>query len=220
MRIINEPTPAAIAYVLDKKKGNGSGEKNVLIFDFGRGTFDVSLLSIEEVASEVTAIAGDTHLGAKDFDNRMVNHFVQEFKRKHKKDISESLRALRWLRTTYECGKCTLSILAPAPSDAVSGAAASDTVSPIEALPSTSSGPSSNPTSRIFSASSAATFSFLYGASLTLLKPWRCFRLQARLLTLAVFCPSFDSKPTRPVTNSPSPPVVLPEQIHSAIREP
>ncbi|KAG6471452.1 hypothetical protein ZIOFF_068894 [Zingiber officinale] len=108
----------------------------------------------------------------------------------------------------------------PRASDKVSGAAANDAISPIEASPSTSSGPSSNPTSRIFSASSAATFSFLYGASLTSLKSWRCFRLQARLLTLAVFCPSFGSKPTSPVTSIPSPPVVLPEQIHSASREP
>ena len=82
LRIINEPTAAAIAYGLDKK---GAGEKNVLIFDLGGGTFDVSLLTIEEGIFEVKATAGDTHLGGEDFDNRLVNHFVQEFKRKNKK---------------------------------------------------------------------------------------------------------------------------------------
>ncbi|KAF2318729.1 hypothetical protein GH714_010350 [Hevea brasiliensis] len=107
MRIINEPT-AAIAYGLDKKAGN-VGEKNVLIFDLGGGTFDVSLLTIEEGIFEVKATAGDTHLGGEDFDNRMVNHFVQEFKRKHKKDISGNPRALRRLRTACERAKRTLS---------------------------------------------------------------------------------------------------------------
>ncbi len=82
LRIINEPTAAAIAYGLDKKS---EGEKNVLIFDLGGGTFDVSLLTIEEGIFEVKATAGDTHLGGEDFDNRLVNHFVQEFKRKNKK---------------------------------------------------------------------------------------------------------------------------------------
>ena len=76
MRIINEPTAAAIAYGLDKKN-TSVGEKNVLIFDLGGGTFDVSLLTIEEGIFEVKATAGDTHLGGEDFDNRMVNHFVQ-----------------------------------------------------------------------------------------------------------------------------------------------
>ncbi|PPD88475.1 hypothetical protein GOBAR_AA31942 [Gossypium barbadense] len=108
MRIINEPTAAAIAYGLDKKAGS-SGEKNVLIFDLGGGTFDVSLLTIEEGIFEVKATAGDTHLGGEDFDNRMVNHFVQEFKRKNKKDISGNPRALRRLRTACERAKRTLS---------------------------------------------------------------------------------------------------------------
>ncbi|THU52807.1 hypothetical protein C4D60_Mb10t07830 [Musa balbisiana] len=108
MRIINEPTAAAIAYGLDKKAGS-SGEKNVLIFDLGGGTFDVSLLTIEEGIFEVKATAGDTHLGGEDFDNRMVNHFVQEFKRKHRKDISGNPRALRRLRTACERAKRTLS---------------------------------------------------------------------------------------------------------------
>ncbi|XP_028763343.1 heat shock 70 kDa protein-like [Neltuma alba] len=108
MRIINEPTAAAIAYGLDKKASR-SGEQNVLIFDLGGGTFDVSLLTIEEGIFEVKATAGDTHLGGEDFDNRLVNHFVQEFKRKHKKDISTNARALRRLRTACERAKRTLS---------------------------------------------------------------------------------------------------------------
>jgi len=109
-RIINEPTAAAIAYGLDKK----GAEKNVLIFDLGGGTFDVSLLTIEDGIFEVKATAGDTHLGGEDFDNRMVNHFVQEFKRKHKKDISDNPRALRRLRTACERAKRTLSSSAQA----------------------------------------------------------------------------------------------------------
>ncbi|KAL2533979.1 Heat shock 70 kDa protein 5 [Abeliophyllum distichum] len=108
MRIINEPTAAAIAYGLDKKASR-TGEKNVLIFDLGGGTFDVSLLTIEEGIFEVKATAGDTHLGGEDFDNRLVNHFVMEFKRKHKKDISGNARALRRLRTACERAKRTLS---------------------------------------------------------------------------------------------------------------
>ncbi|KAK4761071.1 hypothetical protein SAY87_005964 [Trapa incisa] len=108
MRIINEPTAAAIAYGLDKKASR-SGEKNVLIFDLGGGTFDVSLLTIEEGIFEVKATAGDTHLGGEDFDNRLVNHFVGEFKRKHKKDIGGNARALRRLRTACERAKRTLS---------------------------------------------------------------------------------------------------------------
>lgn len=123
LRIINEPTAAAIAYGLDKKT---VGEKNVLIFDLGGGTFDVSLLTIEEGIFEVKATAGDTHLGGEDFDNRLVNHFVQEFKRKNKKgefdstfnifqsnegiiDMSANARAVRRLRTACERAKRTLS---------------------------------------------------------------------------------------------------------------
>ncbi|RCK55976.1 Heat shock protein SSA2 [Candida viswanathii] len=106
MRIINEPTAAAIAYGLDKKSEQ---EKNVLIFDLGGGTFDVSLLSIEDGIFEVKATAGDTHLGGEDFDNRLVNFFIQEFKRKNKKDISTNQRALRRLRTACERAKRTLS---------------------------------------------------------------------------------------------------------------
>merc|ERR1711904_69045 len=106
LRIINEPTAAAIAYGLDKQ---ASGERNVLIFDLGGGTFDVSLLTIEDGIFEVKATAGDTHLGGEDFDNRLVNHFVNEFKRKHKKDITSNARALRRLRTACEFAKRTLS---------------------------------------------------------------------------------------------------------------
>jgi L1 cell adhesion molecule like protein len=108
LRIINEPTAAAIAYGLDKDK-KISGERNVLIFDLGGGTFDVSLLTIEEGIFEVKATAGDTHLGGEDFDNRLVNHFVQEFKRKYKKDLTNNARALRRLRTACERAKRTLS---------------------------------------------------------------------------------------------------------------
>ena len=106
LRIINEPTAAAIAYGLDKKVG---GERNVLIFDLGGGTFDVSILTIEDGIFEVKSTAGDTHLGGEDFDNRMVTHFVQEFKRKYKKDPSGNPRALRRLRTACERAKRTLS---------------------------------------------------------------------------------------------------------------
>jgi len=113
MRIINEPTAAAIAYGLDKKK-MGDKESNVLIFDLGGGTFDVSILSIEGGIFEVKATAGDTHLGGEDFDNRMVDHFVNEFKRKHKKDITGNKRALRRLRTACERAKRTLSASAQA----------------------------------------------------------------------------------------------------------
>lgn len=110
LRIINEPTAAAIAYGLDKKTQSAmGGERNVLIFDLGGGTFDVSILTIEDGIFEVKATAGDTHLGGEDFDNRMVNHFIQEFKRKHKKDISENKRAVRRLRTACERAKRTLS---------------------------------------------------------------------------------------------------------------
>jgi len=106
IRIINEPTAAAIAYGLDKKSEK---EKNILIFDLGGGTFDVSILNIEEGIFEVQATAGDTHLGGEDFDSRLVKHFVQEFKRKHKHDITDNPRALRRLRTACERAKRTLS---------------------------------------------------------------------------------------------------------------
>lgn len=85
------------------------GERNVLIFDLGGGTFDVSILTIEDGIFEVKSTSGDTHLGGEDFDNRMVNHFTQEFKRKHKKDMCDNKRAVRRLRTACERAKRTLS---------------------------------------------------------------------------------------------------------------
>merc|ERR1719353_826369 len=107
LRIINEPTAAAIAYGLDKK---GSGERNVLIYDMGGGTFDVSLLTIEDGIFEVKATAGDTHLGGEDFDNRIVDFCMQDFKRKNRgKDLAGNQRALRRLRTQCERAKRTLS---------------------------------------------------------------------------------------------------------------
>ena len=105
LRIINEPTAAAIAYGLDKI----IGERNVLVFDLGGGTLNASLLTIEEGIFEVKATAGDGHLGGVDFDNRLVDHFVQEFKHKNNKDISSNPRALHRLRTACERAKRTLS---------------------------------------------------------------------------------------------------------------
>merc|ERR1711953_116571 len=113
LRIINEPTAAAIAYGLDKKNKSNK-ESNVLIFDLGGGTFDVSILSIDDGIFEVKATAGDTHLGGEDFDNRMVDHFLKEFQRKHKKDLTKNKRALRRLRTACERAKRTLSASAQA----------------------------------------------------------------------------------------------------------
>jgi heat shock protein 1/8 len=109
LRIISEPTAAAIAYGLDKKT---VGERNVLVFDLGGGNSDVSLLTTEEGIIEVKATAGDNHLGGEDFDNRLVNHFVQEFKRKNKKDLSSNPPALRRLRTACERAKRILSFVA------------------------------------------------------------------------------------------------------------
>ena len=106
LRIINEPTAAAIAYGLDN---NENGERNVLIYDLGGGTFDVSLLTIDEGIFEVKATAGDTHLGGEDFDRRLMDHFISEFKRKNKVDISDNKRALRRLQTACENAKKTLS---------------------------------------------------------------------------------------------------------------
>ena len=105
LRIINEPTAAAIAYGLD----NDKSEKNVLIFDLGGGTFDVSLLNIDDGIFEVKATAGDTHLGGEDFDNILVKYLSDEFKRKHKHDINDNKRACRRLRTACEKAKRTLS---------------------------------------------------------------------------------------------------------------
>ncbi len=115
LRIINEPTAAAIAYGLGENNNNNDmkkkkGEQNVLIYDMGGGTFDVSLLSIEDGIFEVKATAGDTHLGGEDFDNRLVDFCVQDFKRKNRgKDFTGNNRALRRLRTQCERAKRTLS---------------------------------------------------------------------------------------------------------------
>jgi L1 cell adhesion molecule like protein len=106
LRIINEPTAAAIAYGLDKKR---DGEQNVLIFDLGGGTFDVSLLSLDDGIFEVKATAGDTHLGGSDFDSALVDYCAQEFKKKTKLDLKENPRALRRLRTAVEKAKHSLS---------------------------------------------------------------------------------------------------------------
>ena len=121
LRIINESTAAAIAYGLDKKLNAAYGldkklkaEQNILIFDLGGGTMNVSVLTIECPIFEVKSTAGDTHLGGEDFDNRMVNHFVQEFKKKHKKDMSANKKAVRRLRTACERAKRTLSSSAQA----------------------------------------------------------------------------------------------------------
>nr|KYP40685.1 Heat shock 70 kDa protein [Cajanus cajan] len=108
LRIINEPTAAAIAYGLDKK-GWREGEQNVLVFDLGGGTFDVSLVTIDEGMFKVKAIVGDTHLGGVDFDNKLVNHLVNVFREKHKKDISENAKALGRLRSACERAKRNLS---------------------------------------------------------------------------------------------------------------
>ena len=106
LRIINEPTAAAIAYGLDSKS---SKEKNVLIFDLGGGTFDVSLLTITDGVFAVKAVAGDTHLGGEDFDNTLLEHFKAEFKKKTGLDISGDARAQRRLRSACERAKRTLS---------------------------------------------------------------------------------------------------------------
>ena len=106
LRTVSETTAAAIAYGLDTRT---VGERNVLIFDLGGGCFDVSLLTIEEGIIKVKATAGDTHLGNEDFNNRLVNHFAQEFKHKNKKDLSSDPRALRRLRTACDHAKRVVS---------------------------------------------------------------------------------------------------------------
>lgn len=110
LRIINEPTAAAMAYGFDRHTG---GEKNILVYDMGGGTFDVSILTLDSTEDgsvyEVLATSGNTHLGGEDFDSRMVSHFIKEFQRKNKKDMSGSQRAVRRLRTACERAKKTLS---------------------------------------------------------------------------------------------------------------
>lgn len=107
LRIINEPTAAALAYGLDSKQ---RGAKNILVYDMGGGTFDVSLLEIEDGIFEVKATAGDTHLGGEDFTNRILEHCIKEFERKHRgKDIRANQRALRRLQAECDAAKRTLS---------------------------------------------------------------------------------------------------------------
>jgi len=107
-RIVNEPTAAAIAYGLDTGAGKGA-ETNVLVFDMGGGTFDVSILAIHDAVFEVRATAGDPHLGGEDFDNRMLSYCISEFRRKHQEDPTRNQRALRRLRTQCERAKRQLS---------------------------------------------------------------------------------------------------------------
>merc|ERR1712147_175226 len=105
LRIINEPTAAAIAYGMDKK----SGEKNIVVFDLGGGTFDVSLLTIDNGVFEVVATAGDTHLGGEDFDQKLTEHFVKIFKSKNKIDLKKDPRAFQKLKSEVEKAKRDLS---------------------------------------------------------------------------------------------------------------
>merc|ERR1712036_142764 len=104
LRIVNEPTAAAIAYGLDKKT-----EKNIIVYDLGGGTFDVSLLTIDNGVFEVLATSGDTHLGGEDFDQRVMEHFMKVFRKKHGKDISKDKRAIQKLRREVEKTKRALS---------------------------------------------------------------------------------------------------------------
>ena len=106
LRIINETTASAIAYGFDIKTGD---HKNVLIFDLGGGTFDTSILSIEDGVFDVKAYAGDCHLGGEDFDNRLVRHFVEDFMEKHKIDLKTDMRAIQRLKNSCERAKRTLS---------------------------------------------------------------------------------------------------------------
>jgi heat shock protein 5 len=105
LRIINEPTAAAIAYGLNKK----GGESQIIVYDLGGGTFDVSLLSIDDGVFEVLATAGDTHLGGEDFDNRVIDYLVKSYKKKTGTDVSQNLRAMGKLKREVEKAKRTLS---------------------------------------------------------------------------------------------------------------
>ena len=109
LRIINEPTAAAIAYGLDTKAASSDTEKNILIFDLGGGTFDVTVLSICEGLFEVKATGGDAHLGGEDLDNNLVEHFAADFKKRYKKDVLTNARAMKRLKTACERAKRTLS---------------------------------------------------------------------------------------------------------------
>ena len=105
LRIINEPTAAAIAYGLDKSEG----ESQIIVYDLGGGTFDVSLLSIDDGVFEVLATAGDTHLGGEDFDNRVIEYMLKQYQKKTGTDVSKNLRALGKLKREVEKAKRTLS---------------------------------------------------------------------------------------------------------------
>ena len=106
LRIVNEPTAAAIAYGLDR---TGKAESQIIVYDLGGGTFDVSLLSIEDGVFEVLATAGDTHLGGEDFDQRVIDYLVKQYKRKNDVDVTSNKRAMGKLRREVEKAKRTLS---------------------------------------------------------------------------------------------------------------
>lgn len=105
-RVLNEPTAAAIAYGLDRKSKK---EENILVFDLGGGTFDVTLLTIDNGVFEVKATAGDTHLGGEDFDQRMMDYCIAQFKKKHGSDLSGDMKAIARIRRQCETAKRTLS---------------------------------------------------------------------------------------------------------------
>ena len=105
LRIVNEPTAAAIAYGLDKTQG----ERQIIVYDLGGGTFDVSLLSIDNGAFEVLATAGDTHLGGEDFDQRIIDYFVKKYNKENDVDIRKDLKTLGKLKREVEKAKRTLS---------------------------------------------------------------------------------------------------------------
>jgi len=105
-RVLNEPTAAAIAYGLDRDKAK---EETILVFDLGGGTFDVTLLAIDNGVFEVKATAGDTHLGGEDFDQRVMDHCISSFKKKHGVDLSGDPKAIARIRRQCETAKRTLS---------------------------------------------------------------------------------------------------------------
>jgi molecular chaperone DnaK (HSP70) len=108
-RVLNEPTAAAIAYGLDR--ASTAAEENILVFDLGGGTFDVTLLAIDNGVFEVKATAGDTHLGGEDFDQRMMDHCIATFKKTHGKDLSGDSKAIAKIRRQCETAKRTLSTM-------------------------------------------------------------------------------------------------------------
>jgi heat shock protein 5 len=106
LRIVNEPTAAALAYGLDK---TSEGERQIIVYDLGGGTFDVSLLSIDQGVFEVLATAGDTHLGGEDFDQRVINHFAKAFNKRHSVDVTKDAKAMGKLKREAEKAKRSLS---------------------------------------------------------------------------------------------------------------